>query len=125
MPALWNISQLLFLLMYMFAVLGMVLFSETKENGPMADTHFKDISSAMLTMLRVSTGENWHELMFALGRSNSPMYECIEDPTYQDFVDNDYEPIGCGSKGVSIAFFVIFVIMVSLVFLNLFIAVIL
>ena len=81
-PALWNISQLLFLIMYMFSVLGMVLFSEVKVNGPMTDTHFQDISSAMLTMLRVSTGENWHELMFSLTRSNHPMYQCIEGPTY-------------------------------------------
>ena len=47
-------------------------------------------------MIRVSTGENWHELMHALSRSNHPMYDCIDSPTYKDFVANGYEPIGCG-----------------------------
>ena len=53
------------------------------------------------------------------------MYECKEEPTYQDYLANNKEPVGCGNFALSVSFFLVFVLSVSLVFLNLFVAVIL
>lgn len=71
------------LVIYVFAILGMNLFAEVKQNYPMNDEiHFRDMIHSILTMIRVSTGENWHELMFSLSRRRHPLYQCIESPTW-------------------------------------------
>jgi len=49
-------------------------------------------------------------------------FECITDATYQDYVDNDRVTIGCGDS-VSSLFFYLYVFIVSLILVNLFIAV--
>ena len=76
-------------------------------------------------MIRTATGENWHELMFALSRENHPFYQCNENPTFEDYKNNNFQQVGCGMYKTSIVFFLSFAIIVSLVFLNLFIAIIL
>jgi len=55
---------------------------------------------------------------------NSPINHCLRDPSYQDYVENGYEPIGCGSSLARYYFFS-FNIVVTMVFLNLFVAIIL
>lgn len=78
-------------------------------------------------MFRVSTGEGWHDVMNAMARPGDfyLTYQCINQPTYEDYAQNNYQELGCGNSFSSIAFFVSFVIIVSLVFLNLFVAIIL
>jgi hypothetical protein len=53
------------------------------------------------------------------------LYECIDYPTYNDYVDNGKKTIGCGSPIRSTITLVSFGIVVNLIFLNLFIAIIL
>ena len=80
-----NVAILLSLLLYIYAVTGVQLFAEVMFNGPYqleSNINFSDIRYSMLTMFRVATGENWHELMFALSRPRSPLYQCTENPTY-------------------------------------------
>ena len=50
---------------------------------------------------------------------------CIKNPTYDQYKENNFEPIGCGDRGATIALFSIFTILISMIFLNLFIAIIL
>lgn len=71
-------------------------------------------------MIRVSTGENWHEIMHAVSRTYHPLYQCLDSPKYMGG-----EATACGNRVLAITFFVSFVIVVSLVFLNLFVAIIL
>ena len=126
LPALANVGSLLFLLLYIYSILGMFLFAEVKQNYPLDDNlSFRNIGYSLLTMIRVSTGENWHEIMHAVSRSYHPMYQCKESPSYQDLIDNQMRPNGCGQRLTSILFFVSFIVVVSLVFLNLFVAIIL
>ena len=49
----------------------------------------------------------------------------MDNPTYEDYVSNGYEPIGCGDKVASVIIFYSFAIVVALIFMNLFIAIIL
>ena len=58
-------------------------FTQTRPN-------FQNIGNSMLTMIRVFTGENWHEVMHAMSRTNHPFYQCIENPTYEDYVKNGH-----------------------------------
>lgn len=80
-PAMLNVAILLSLLLYIYSVTGMQLFAHVKYNGPYqldGKINFSNIQYSMLTMFRVATGENWHEVMFALSRKKSPLYQCIE-----------------------------------------------
>ena len=52
------------------------------------------------------------------------MYQCISNPTYDDFIQYG-QPQGCGSRISAVGFIFTFVLFVSLIFLNLFIAIIL
>lgn len=125
-PVMTNVGSLLFLFFYIYSVLGMFLFGQVKPNYPLTkNLNFQDIGSSMLTMIRVFTGENWQEVMHAVSRSYHPFYQCIENPSYQDYLDNERVPNGCGNRALAIVFFTSFVIMISLVFINLFVAIIL
>jgi hypothetical protein len=68
------------------------------------------------------TGEGWYEIMDDLERKNEVDFECIVDPTYHDYKDNNFQTVGCGT-GVSRLFFILYVFSVSLILVNLFIAV--
>jgi hypothetical protein len=63
--------------------------------------------------------------MHAFSRPNSPDYQCIENPTYQDYVLNNHQAIGCGNQALARTFFLSYIVLVNLVFLKIFIAVIL
>jgi len=46
--------------------------------------------------MRVMTGEAWNDLLNAISLPYSLQYQCIDNPTYEDYVNNGNEPIGCG-----------------------------
>jgi voltage-gated sodium channel len=58
MKSLFYIMLLLFLVYYVFAILGMMLFG---QNDPM---HFRNLHDALLTLFRVSTLEDWTDIMY-------------------------------------------------------------
>ena len=98
--ALMNVGSLLVLLFFVFAVMGMNLFSEADRDGEFI-THYNNFESfgySMLTLFRCLTGEDWNAIMQAL-------YD-------QGFV-------------AAYPFFIIFIIVGNFMLLNLFIAVIL
>jgi hypothetical protein len=68
------------------------------------------------------TGEGWYEFMGSLSRQREVDFPCIVNPTYEDYALNDFNTVGCG-KATSKPFFIIYVILVSLILVNLFIAV--
>jgi hypothetical protein len=68
------------------------------------------------------TGEGWYEIMNDLEQMEDVDFECTMDPTYEDYASNDFQTVGCGTKG-SRVFFVLYVFSVSLILVNLFIAV--
>lgn len=86
---------------------------------------FSDFYKSFITLIRVATGENWNEVMNALSRESSLDYPCIENPTYEDLVANGMEPVGCGNRVIAQVYFLTFIFIVGLIFLNLFIAIIL
>ena len=62
--------------------------------------------------------------MHDLQRVRLPNYYCIDNPTYDDYVANGYQAIGCGSP-LTFFYFMSFFLLFTLVFINIFIAIIL
>ena len=98
-PSLVNVGTLLLLLLFIYAAAGMALFAEV-ERGEFVDefANFETFYLSMITLFRCSTGESW----------NGIMHDCMK----QEF-------------WLAILYFVSFNTLATLVFLNIFIAVIL
>ncbi|MEW7291237.1 ion transporter [Aquimarina sp. 2304DJ70-9] len=108
-PSMGYVSILLALLFYIYAVAGVFFFA---ENDPI---HFKDLQTSMLSLFRVVTLEDWTDIMYI------NMFGC-ENYGYDGNMD-----VCVNSKGVSalsISYFVSFVLIGTMIFLNLFIGVI-
>ena len=74
-PELANVGALLFLFLFLFAVLGVFLFSGIKLQTNL-DTHanFQHFSIALLTLFRVVTGEDWQAIMFDCSRQRGILF---------------------------------------------------
>ena len=114
LPGLLNIGALLFLLCFVYAVLGMNLFGKVKFGENLnKDANFTNFGNSLLVLLRMVTGEAW----------NAIMYDCMIDS------DCDSDPdcargTCCGSAGAPM-YFISFVIFGSFITLNLLIPVVL
>ncbi len=119
-PSLGFVGVLLFLNFYVYAVMGVFLF---RENDP---THFQDLPTAMLSLFRIATLEDWTDIMYInmYGSSNYP------GPDLQAYMDSsnasiDPNPDAQVSPLVGALFFGSFVMIGTMIMLNLFIGVIL
>ncbi|WIA07983.1 hypothetical protein OEZ85_007455 [Tetradesmus obliquus] len=110
LPAFWNVGALLGLLFFMYAYVGMLLLGSVKHNGGLNEhTNFERFWTAALTLFKVATNDNWTDVMVA----------CMIKPP-----DCDPALGECGSW-VVYPYFISFVLIVSIIILNLFTAVIL
>jgi len=67
-----NVGALLVLFLFLFAVLGVSLFAEVKPQETMnRHAGFDNFGSAILTLLRVATGEGWVGIMQDAARHSS------------------------------------------------------
>jgi hypothetical protein len=56
-----NIGALLLLIIYMYAVLGMILFGANTRNGIMNHyINFENFINAFLTLFTVTTADSWN-----------------------------------------------------------------
>ena len=87
LPHMFNVGGIMLLIVYIYSVIGINLFAEVKPNGILENKFlgFSGFYKSFITLIRAATGENWNELMDALTKSRSADYECIENPTYEDF----------------------------------------
>ena len=132
LPSIANIGTLLFLLLFIYAVVGVQLFSFIPENEDLSEqASFRSFSSALLLLLRFSTGENWNGFMRSIIPSNdncdpnpvfNPTYPwCLQGEDYPDCT-----PInGCGAGFAGYLYFYSFTLLISFVVLNLFVGVVL
>ncbi len=86
--------------------------------------NFENFWNAFITLFTVTTGDSWNWTQTSFVLWTQPNNECIINPTYKDYL-NAGHTVGCGDRVVAYAFFTSFTFIVSLVFLQLFIAVIL
>ena len=116
LPGLVNIGALLFLLCFVFAVLGMNLFGKvTFGENLNEDANFTNFGNSLLILLRMVTGEAW----------NSIMYDTMVTEKSSDCdPGRDCAPGTCCGVAGAPAYFVAFVVLGSFVTLNLLIAVV-
>ncbi len=111
LPSLVFVALLLGIMFYVYAVTGVFLF---RANDPV---HFRDLGTAMLSLFRVVTLEDWTDVMYI------QMYGSDQYPfSDADRARYDFEPQA--RPLVSVAYFVSFVLLGTMIMLNLFIGVI-
>ena len=86
--------------------------------------NFQSLPHAYLTLYMALTREGWNEVMNALSMKKSAYNFCIDSPTYQDYVDHGHA-IGCGKSTLAVIYFTCYSIVISIVFLSLFVAIVL
>jgi hypothetical protein len=125
-PLLVNIGSLLVLLMYIYSITGVIIFGKVKRNYMMKDNlNFESFHKGFFTLFVISSTDWWSDIVSSFMKKKTPDFFCVEEPTYQDYVTNNFETIGCGPKYSGVLFFCSFFILMTLIMLKLFIAVIL
>jgi hypothetical protein len=136
LPGMLNVGALLLLLSFIYAAVGVQLFSKIAFYGA-HDEHcnYRTFWAAMSSLLRFATGENFNGFMHDMAHSEP---KCDDDPHFNAHVcgfGSEYASIGgerarcralegCGSQ-LAFPFFISYQLLVPFVFINLFIGVIL
>ena len=131
-PSIINIGTLLLLLFFIYAVIGMQLFSFIPNNDEVtSQSNFRSFGSAMFLLLRFSTGENWNGYMRSILTNKS---DCVMFPKYNPdapwCLSNEDYPIcteinGCGAGFSAFIYFYSFTLLISFVIMNLFVGIVL
>lgn len=120
-----NVGALMMLLIYIYSVIGVNVFAQVKWSWPMHERlNFMNTPNALLTLIRVATGEGWNDLMNALGKPKSYLHDCEPVFSWKDYKEAG-EPLACGDYKITYAYFGSYLVLITLIFLNLFIAIIL
>ncbi|NXS97833.1 SCN5A protein, partial [Jacana jacana] len=116
LPALFNIGLLLFLVMYIYAIVGMTNFACLGWEGGIDNLfNFQTFDGSMLCLFQITTSAGWDGLLVPLlrgSRSCAPNLNLTGEQS-------------CANTGVGILFFVSYVIISFLIVVNMYIAVIL
>lgn len=109
LPAFWNVGALILLMFFVYAYTGVLFFGTVKRGNHLNDhANFEKFPRAMLTLFRIATNDEWRGVM----------EDCmVQPPECSKDLDN------CGSF-LAIPFFITFVLLISIIMLNLFTAVI-
>jgi len=111
LPSMFFVGLLLMVMFYVYAVTGVFLF---RDNDPV---HFSSLQMSMLSLFRVVTLEDWTDIMYIqmYGSANYPFSE-------QDLARHTFQHIPQPLIGA--LYFVSFVMLGTMIMLNLFIGVI-
>lgn len=85
-PQIQNILTLICLITFIYAVLGINLFSTVMyKDYYNSQNNFRNIFNALLLLLRCLTGEDWNAIMHELA-SSSPYEDekCVSSQTYEE-----------------------------------------
>jgi len=118
-PALLNVGAMLFLLFFLYAIIGMQLWANVKfgmQLGPHAN--FREFGTAMLLLFRFLTGENWNLIML----------DCMVEPPhctpYKTDLAGFFLPDDCGSEWLALLYFISFYCISTYTVINLLVAII-
>lgn len=86
LPQITNIMSLMVILIFIFAALGLNLFSTVMFQDQLNEkNNFRDFGHAMVLLFRCATGEDWNLIMYEL--ANKEGYDgvkCLETQTYEE-----------------------------------------
>lgn len=113
LPSMLYVSILLMLMFYVYAVMGVFLWS---DNDPV---HFRNLQTSMLSLFRVVTLEDWTDIMYIqMWGSDQYPFSDEDRAAYEGLFQSSASPI------IGAIYFVSFVLVGTMVMLNLFIGVI-
>ena len=113
LPALYNVSALVLLLLFIYAVAGMSLFGHVMEGEYLNNkANFRKFYISMITLFRMCTGESWNGLY----------RDCSITPENSNCTK---EEGNCGSPFEAFLYFYSFFIISAMMLLNVFVAVVL
>ena len=116
LPALVNIGALLFLVLFIYSIIGMSNFGYVKKQGAINEiNNFETFGNSMLLLFRLATSAGWNEVLDSL-MIQTPDY----DPTYKNAPNGN-----CGTKWIAVIYFVTYILITYLIIVNMYIAVIL
>lgn len=116
LPALFNIGTLLFLVLFIYAIIGMSAFGHVRNEGSMDEiVNFQTFGNSIMLLFRLSTGSGWNDVMSSL--SVQPP-DC--DPNYQGYPRGN-----CGSPLAAATYLISYIVIVFMIIVNMYIAVIL
>ncbi|CAD8151145.1 unnamed protein product [Paramecium pentaurelia] len=122
LPGLVSVGGLLGIMLFIFAVVFMNLFPYVKRGeGVTENSNFSSFGVSLFTLFKCSTGEDWNLVMMDTARTAQPNDICFDFNDYANYAE--YGFMGCGNVG-GILLMIIFMIIVSLIMLNLFVAII-
>ncbi|XP_016055149.1 PREDICTED: sodium channel protein type 7 subunit alpha [Miniopterus natalensis] len=116
LPALLNISLLIFLVMFVYAIFGMYNFAYVKKEAGINDvSNFETFGSSMLCLFQVTIFAGWDGMLDAI--FNSKWSDC--DP---DKINPGTQVRGdCGNPIVGIIYFVSYILISWLIIVNMYI----
>ena len=124
LPAVGNLALLFLVVLSIFAVIGVFLLSPIKLQVDLNEhANFQNLLVAILTVLRLATADLWTGIMHDAMRGETQYFHCVDYPTYSDILANGGEANGCGVVFAPV-YFVLLQLIVTFVFLNLFIAIV-
>ncbi len=83
--------------------------------------NFSAFLTSAFTLFKSSTGEDWNLIQADLSRTTKPNNVCFDISTYDDYLNMGI--YGCGNS-YAYLFYISYMILFSLIMLNLFVAVI-
>lgn len=125
LPALLNIGMLLFLIMYIYAIICMSTFQNVKITGVFDEdvVNFKTFLNSFLLLFRLSTAAGWNDVLLPMmvqpPRCNDTFY------TRSDGLMIEGSPGDCGTIWMAVILLTSYILIIFLVVINMFIAVIL
>ncbi|XP_060572053.1 sodium channel protein 1 brain-like isoform X2 [Ruditapes philippinarum] len=125
LPALLNIGMLLFLIMYIYAIIFLSTFQNLKITGVLDDdvVNFKTFLNSFLLLFRLSTAAGWNDVLLPMlvqpPNCNDTHY------TRDDGVIMEQSPGDCGTPWMAVIGLTSYILIIFLVVINMFIAVIL
>ncbi len=80
LPALFNVAALLFLIMFIYAIIGMNFFMNVKlQNSFTPNVNFQTFGKSFMLLFRVGTISGWNDVLEALMLSKSDPGSCDEN----------------------------------------------
>ncbi|KAK9764853.1 calcium channel protein [Basidiobolus ranarum] len=115
LPSILTITGLYGLVLVIYSILFQELFGLTKfGEDTTPDSNFRSFGSSILMAIRMTTGENWHVVMF----------DMMVEPPYCVRGNGIYLDSDCGSVVWSLFLFITFYVLCTYIFLNMFIVVV-
>lgn len=113
LPSIFNVGLLIFITVFIYAIIGMSLFGDTEPRGNLDNMmNFQDFGSSMLLLFRLTTSAGWNDVLDSLTKNCES--SCKDDPNSS-----------CVDRIGAALYLVSYVLTIFLIMVNMFIAILL